>query len=84
MQAAEHQVEKYENAYRKGFASREECDEKIIKIWHKTTDDVADALMDSLGTLNNLFIMAHSGARGSKNQIRQIGGMRGLMANATR
>ena len=82
IQAAEHQVEKYENAYRKGFASREECDEKIIKIWHKTTDDVADALMDSLGTLNNLFIMAHSGARGSKNQIRQIGGMRGLMAKA--
>ncbi len=82
IEAAEHQVEKYENAYRKGLASREECDEKIIKIWHKTTDDVADALMDSLGTLNNLFIMAHSGARGSKNQIRQIGGMRGLMAKA--
>ena len=39
--------------------------------------------MDSLDSLNNLFIMAHSGARGSKNQIRQIGGMRGLMANAT-
>ena len=65
IEAAEHQVEKYENAYRKGLASREECDEKLIKIWHKTTDDVADALMDSLGTLNNLFIMAHSGARGS-------------------
>ena len=44
---------------------------------------MADALMDSLDSLNNLFIMAHSGARGSKNQIRQIGGMRGLMANAT-
>ena len=39
--------------------------------------------MDSLGSLNNLFIMANSGARGSKNQIRQVGGMRGLMANAT-
>ena len=50
---------------------------------NKTTDDVADALMESLDSLNNLFIMAHSGARGSKNQIRQIGGMRGLMANAT-
>ena len=39
--------------------------------------------MDSLGSLNNLFIMAHSGARGSKNQIKQVGGMRGLMANAS-
>ncbi len=80
--AADAQVEKYESAYRKGFASREECDEKIIKIWHKTTEDVADALMNSLGTLNNLYIMAHSGARGSKNQIKQVGGMRGLMGKA--
>ena len=79
---ADAKVEKYESAYRKGFASREEADEKIIKIWHKTTDEVADALMDSLGTLNNLFIMAHSGARGSKNQIKQVGGMRGLMGKA--
>lgn len=63
--------------------SNQERYEKVIQIWAKTTDDVADALMDSLGTLNNLYIMAHSGARGSKNQIRQIGGMRGLMANAT-
>jgi DNA-directed RNA polymerase subunit beta' len=57
--------------------------EKAVNIWNKATEDVADALMKSLGTLNNLYIMAHSGARGSKNQIRQIGGMRGLMANAS-
>jgi len=57
--------------------------EKVIQTWHKATDDVADALMASLGSLNNLFIMAHSGARGSKNQIKQVGGMRGLMANAS-
>ena len=43
--------------------------EKVIEIWNKTTDDVADALMESLDSLNNLFIMANSGARGSKNQI---------------
>ena len=80
---AESDVDKYEKAYRMGFMSQQERYEKIIEIWNKATDDVADALMDSLGTLNNLYIMANSGARGSKNQIRQIGGMRGLMANAT-
>ena len=66
-----------------GLMSAQERYEAIIKIWSKATDDVADALMSSLGTLNNLFIMANSGARGSKNQIKQVGGMRGLMANAT-
>ncbi|MCI9596775.1 MAG: DNA-directed RNA polymerase subunit beta' [Firmicutes bacterium] len=83
IEESEKMVDKYEKAFRKGLVSDQERYEKVIEIWNKTTDDVADALMDSLGTLNNLFIMAHSGARGSKNQIRQIGGMRGLMANAT-
>ncbi len=81
--ATEKQVDKYEKAFRKGLISNQERYEKVIELWNKATDDVADALMDSLDTLNNLFIMAHSGARGSKNQIRQVGGMRGLMANAT-
>ncbi len=81
--AAEAEVEKYEKAFRMGLMSAQERYEAIIKIWSKATDDVADALMNSLGTLNNLFIMANSGARGSKNQIKQVGGMRGLMANAT-
>ena len=80
---AEKEVDKYEKAYRMGLMSNQERYEQIIKIWSKATDDVADALMDSLGSLNNLYIMANSGARGSKNQIRQVGGMRGLMANAT-
>lgn len=83
IEESEKMVDKYEKAFRKGLVSNQERYEKVIEIWNKTTDDVADALMESLGTLNNLFIMAHSGARGSKNQIRQIGGMRGLMANAT-
>ena len=81
--AAEAEVDKYEKAFRMGLMSAQERYEAIIKIWSKATDDVADALMSSLGTLNNLFIMANSGARGSKNQIKQVGGMRGLMANAT-
>ena len=80
---ADTMVDKYEKAYRMGLMSKQERYEKIIEVWNKATDDVADVLMDSLGTLNNLFIMANSGARGSKNQIRQVSGMRGLMANAT-
>ena len=80
--AAQAKVDKYESFYRRGLMSNNERYENVIQIWHKATDDVADALMDSLQADNNLFIMADSGARGSKNQIRQIGGMRGLMGNA--
>ncbi|MBP5749529.1 MAG: DNA-directed RNA polymerase subunit beta', partial [Firmicutes bacterium] len=80
--AAQEKVDKYEAFYRRGLMSNNERYENVIQIWHKATDDVADALMDSLQAENNLFIMADSGARGSKNQIRQIGGMRGLMGNA--
>ncbi len=75
-------VEKYEKAFRRGLISDEERYEKVIQTWTKTTEDVTEALMSHLGDLNNVFIMAHSGARGSKNQIRQLAGMRGLMANA--
>ena len=80
---AEQQVAQYETAYRRGLMSEAERYEQSCNTWNQATEDVADALMGSLGTLNNLYIMAHSGARGSKNQIRQIGGMRGLMANAS-
>ncbi|MFA5527935.1 MAG: DNA-directed RNA polymerase subunit beta', partial [Peptostreptococcales bacterium] len=76
-------VEKYEKAFRRGLISNEERYEKVIETWQTATEDVADRLMETLGELNNLYIMAHSGARGSKNQIRQISGMRGLMANAS-
>ncbi len=76
-------VDKYQQAYRRGLMNNNERYEKVLDVWHKATDDVADALMASLRSDNNLNIMADSGARGSKNQIRQIGGMRGLMANAT-
>ena len=79
---ANDRVDKYQTAYRRGLMSNEERYEKVVETWNNTTEKIADELMDSLGTLNNLFIMAHSGARGSKNQIKQVGGMRGLMANA--
>ena len=80
---AEDLVDKYERAYRRGLISNDERYEKVIETWTETTDKVTDALMDGLDRMNNIFIMAHSGARGSKNQIRQLAGMRGLMANAS-
>lgn len=80
---AEQQVDKYEKAYRRGLISNEERYERVIEVWSRTTDKVTDALMANLDELNNIFIMAHSGARGSKNQIRQLAGMRGLMASAS-
>ncbi|MGB3367921.1 MAG: DNA-directed RNA polymerase subunit beta', partial [Acidaminobacteraceae bacterium] len=76
-------VDKYQKAYRRGLMSDEERYEKIIQTWTKATDDVTNALLSNLDRLNNIKIMADSGARGSKNQIRQLAGMRGLMANAT-
>ena len=80
---AEEEVDKFEKSYRRGLISDEERYEKVIEIWNKTTEEVTEALMKSLDRMNNIFIMAHSGARGSKNQIRQLAGMRGLMASAT-
>ncbi|MEA3423434.1 MAG: DNA-directed RNA polymerase subunit beta' [Bacillota bacterium] len=79
---AREKVEKYQKAYRRGLISDEERYNSVIDTWTQTTEDVTDALMDNLDRLNNVFIMASSGARGSKNQIRQLAGMRGLMANA--
>ncbi len=83
IEKAQEKVDKYQEFYRRGMMSDSERYEKVIEIWHKTTEDVANSLMDSLDHRNNLFIMADSGARGSKNQIKQIGGMRGLMGSAT-
>ncbi|MEA4922864.1 MAG: DNA-directed RNA polymerase subunit beta' [Eubacteriaceae bacterium] len=80
---AEEEVNECEDYYNMGLYSEGERYDKVCSIWADTTEKVADALMESLDGLNNLFIMANSGARGSKKQISQIGGMRGLMANAT-
>ncbi len=81
--AAEKEVDTYEALYKRGLMSNKERYDKVIATWRKATTDTADALMENLGTMNNLYIMANSGARGNKSQISQIGGMRGLMANAT-
>jgi DNA-directed RNA polymerase subunit beta' len=81
--AAEERVEQYEKVFRRGLISNDERYEKVMNVWEETTWKVTDALMDGLDRMNNVFIMAQSGARGSKNQIRQLGGMRGLMSNAS-
>ncbi|MDU5595844.1 DNA-directed RNA polymerase subunit beta', partial [Peptoniphilus rhinitidis] len=81
LENAEKEVAKYEKAFRRGLISDEERYEKVIEIWNKATDDLTDDVMDGFDALNNIYIMADSGARGSKNQIRQLAGMRGLMAS---
>ncbi|MCB2343315.1 DNA-directed RNA polymerase subunit beta' [Clostridium estertheticum] len=78
---ADETVNKIEKMYRRGFISEEERYQRVIEKWTKTTEDVANALMDSLDKFNPIFMMADSGARGSKSQIKQLAGMRGLMAN---
>lgn len=83
LENAQKSVDQLEDFYKRGLLSNRERYERVCEVWAKTTDDVADSLMESLGSLNNLYIMANSGARGSKKQISQVGGMRGLMANAT-
>ena len=81
LEVAEKEVDKYEKAFRRGLISDEERYEKVIEIWNKATDDLTDDVMEDFDSLNNIYIMADSGARGSKNQIRQLAGMRGLMAS---
>ena len=78
---AEKKVVEIDNIFRSGLLSDNERRERVINIWEKTTDSVSKALMDSLDTFNPIYMMANSGARGSTAQIRQLAGMRGLMAD---
>ncbi|NLI60271.1 MAG: DNA-directed RNA polymerase subunit beta' [Clostridiales bacterium] len=80
---ADKEVINVERQYRRGLISDAERYEKVINTWNKATDQVTKALMDSLDHFNPIYMMANSGARGSINQIRQLAGMRGLMANPT-
>ena len=79
--AAEKQVVDIDNMFRMGLLSNKERRDNVIAIWEKAVDDVTTDLMDSMDPYNNIFMMANSGARGSKAQIRQLAGMRGLMAD---
>ena len=78
---AEVKVEEIDELFRMGMLSNAERKERVIKVWEKTTDLVAKTLMKSLDEFNPIYMMANSGARGSTAQIRQLAGMRGLMAD---
>ena len=79
-------VKEFEQQYQDGLITKGEKYNKVIDAWTRCTDDVADAMMaemqriDEDGQINSVYMMAHSGARGSAAQIRQLAGMRGLMA----
>jgi len=78
---AEMEVEQIDELFRMGMLSNGERRGRVIKVWERTTDRVANALMKSLNEFNPIYMMANSGARGSTAQIRQLAGMRGLMAD---
>jgi len=78
---AEQEVVEIEQHYRKGLITNEERYRLVVEQWEKTTADVTNALQGNLDEYNPIYMMADSGARGSMAQIRQLAGMRGLMAN---
>ena len=69
--------------YKRGLITEEERYQSVIKIWEKATDDVKNAMKDTFTQLNPMFMMSDSGARGNLDQLKQIAGMRGLMASTT-
>ena len=79
--ATEQRVLEIENQYKMGFMTDHERYKQVVQEWEKTTNDVSDALQKNLDRYNPIFMMADSGARGSMKQIRQLAGMRGLIAN---
>ena len=81
LQQYEERVQRIERDYQRGLITEDERHESIVNVWTEATDTVADAMEKTLFELNPIFMMANSGARGSFKQIRQLAGMRGLMAN---
>ncbi len=79
--ASEQAVVDIESQYKMGFMTDHERYKQVVQVWEKTTNDVSDALQKNLDRYNPIFMMADSGARGSMKQIRQLAGMRGLIAN---
>ena len=80
---AEKRIEDITKKYRRGLLSNEERHDRVIKTWDDTTKQVTNALTEHMDQYNPIFMMANSGARGSFNQIRQLAGMRGLIANTS-
>ncbi len=80
---AEVEVENIAKQFRRGFITEEERYESVIKVWEKATNEVTEAMKDNFDDLNPIYMMIQSGARGNMNQLRQVAGMRGLMANTS-
>lgn len=82
--AANTEVSKIQGQYLSGHITQEERYNRVVEVWSKTNEELTNVMMETLkhdkGGFNNVFMMADSGARGSRNQIRQLAGMRGLMA----
>ena len=83
LEEANKQVDQVLKQYKRGLITDTERYNSVIKIWEKATDDVTDAMKDNFDSLNPVYMMSESGARGNLNQLRQIAGMRGLMASTT-
>ncbi|MFR5815469.1 DNA-directed RNA polymerase subunit beta' [Hominisplanchenecus sp.] len=83
MQEAQDTVDKITKNYKRGLITEEERYKEVVDTWKKTDDELTKALLDGLDKYNNIFMMADSGARGSDKQIKQLAGMRGLMADTT-
>ncbi len=81
LQEAENEISGINKQFRRGLISNDERHNLVIKTWENTTKAVSDALANNLDKYNPIFMMADSGARGSMNQIKQLAGMRGLIAN---
>ncbi|MBE5819851.1 MAG: DNA-directed RNA polymerase subunit beta' [Clostridiales bacterium] len=80
---SEKQVDEIGKQFKRGLITEDERYASIIKVWEKATSEVTDAMKDNFDDLNPIYMMAQSGARGNMNQLRQIAGMRGLMANTS-
>ena len=80
---AEKKVEQITVNYNRGRSTDEERHKNVIRVWQETDDKIKDALLQGLDKYNNIFMMADSGARGSNQQIKQLAGMRGLMADTS-
>ena len=81
--ATEQEIVKIDRQYKRGFLTNDERYRLVVEAWEKTTKDVTEALMAGLDRYNPIWMMADSGARGSSAQIRQLAGMRGLMADTS-
>ena len=81
LNSAEEQVDVINNYYNMGLYSADERSRAVIKVWEETTNAVSSGILESLGEYNPIYMMVDSGARGSKAQLRQLAGMRGLIAN---